>query len=154
MARPRAHPGRALVGRRAQADHGHVPWALVWGRGCDGRMSPVIKYVYEIDYPPRGKDKYLTWVRSIVDALQAPAELRRLASYDNAYSATPHRVVEFTFDSSQDAARYFDRKEIRLIVQSELPAHSANIRIKVLVLRDDYVKDTVAETAAARRDQS
>ncbi len=114
----------------------------------------MIKYVYEIDYPPRGKDKYLTWVRSIVDALQAPAELRRLASYDNAYSATPHRVVEFTFDSSQDAARYFDRKEIRLIVQSELPAHSANIRIKVLVLRDDYVKDTVAEMAAARRDQS
>ena len=114
----------------------------------------MIKYVYEIDYPPRGKDKYLTWVRSIADALQAPAELRRLASYDNAYSVTPHRVVEFTFDSSQDAARYFDRKEIRLIVQSELPAHSANIRIKVLVLRNDYVKDTVAETAAARRDQS
>jgi hypothetical protein len=98
----------------------------------------VIKYVYEIDYPPRGKDKYLTWVRSIADALQAPAELRRLASYDNTYSATPHRVVEFTFDSPQDAARYFDRKEIRRIVQSELPAHSANIRIKVLVLRDDY----------------
>jgi len=114
----------------------------------------VIKYVYEIDYPPRGKNKYLTWVRSIADALQAPAELRRLASYDNAYSATPHRVVEFTFDSPQDAARYFDRKEIRLIVQSELPVHSANIRIKVLVLRDDYIKDTVAETAATQRDQS
>ena len=82
----------------------------------------MIKHVYEIDYPPRGKDKYLTWVRSIADALQAPAELRRLASYDNAYPATPHRVVEFTFDSPQDAARYFDQKEIRLIVQSELPA--------------------------------
>ena len=65
----------------------------------------MIKYVYEIDYPPRGKDKYLEWVRSIADALQAPAELRRLASYDNVYSATPHRVVEFTFDSPQDAAR-------------------------------------------------
>jgi hypothetical protein len=117
-------------------------------------MSLVIKYVFEIDYPPRGKDKYLTWVRSIADALQAPAELRRLASYDNAYTTTPHRVVEFTFDSPQDAARYFDRKEIRLIVQSELPAHSANIRIKVLVLRDDYIKDAVAETPAAQRDQS
>ena len=107
----------------------------------------MIKYVYEIDYPPRGKDKYLTWVRSIADALQAPAELRRLASYDNVHPATPHRVVEFTFDSPQDAARYFDRKEIGLIVQSELPAHSANIRIKVLALRDDYIKETVAETA-------
>jgi hypothetical protein len=104
----------------------------------------VIKYVYEIDYPPRGKDKYLTWVRSIADALQAPAELRRLASYDNAYPATPHRVVEFTFDSPQDAARYFGRKEIGLILRSELPAHSANIRIKVLVLRDDYSRRRAA----------
>ena len=106
----------------------------------------MIKYVYEIDYPPGGKDKYLAWVVSIADALQAPGELRRLASYDNVYPATPHRVVEFTFDSPQDAARYFDRKEIGLIVQGELPMHSANIRIKVLTLREDYVKDTVAET--------
>jgi hypothetical protein len=113
----------------------------------------VIKYVYEIDYPPRGKDKYLEWVRSIADALQAPAELRRLASYDNVYPATPHRVVEFTFGSPKDAARYFDRKEIGLILQGELPTHSANIRIKVLALRDDYIKATVAETAAAHLDQ-
>jgi len=107
----------------------------------------VIKYVYEIDYPPRGKDKYLEWVRSIADALQAPAELRRLASYDNVYPATPHRVVEFTFDSPQDAARYFDRQEIGLILQGELPTHSANIRVKVLALRDDYVKAPGAESA-------
>lgn len=114
----------------------------------------MIKYVYEIDYPPEGKDEYLAWVLSIADALQAPGELRRLASYDNVYSATPHRVVEFTFDSPQDAARYFDRKEIRLIVQSELPAHSASIRIKVLALRDDYSRETVAETACAQRPAS
>ncbi len=113
----------------------------------------MIKYVYEIDYPPEGKDEYLAWVLSIADALQAPGELRRLASYDNVYSATPHRVVEFTFDSPQDAARYFERKDIGLIVRSELPAHSANILIKVLALRDDYIKDTVAGTAAARQDQ-
>jgi hypothetical protein len=114
----------------------------------------VIKYVYEIDYPPGGKDRYLAWVRSIADVLQAPAELRGVASYDNVYSATPHRVVEFTFDSPEDAARYFDRKEIGLIVRSELPAHSANIRIKVLALRDDYSRDTVAGTATAQQDQS
>ena len=114
----------------------------------------MIKYVYEIDYPPGGKDKYLAWVLSIADALQAPGELRRLASYDNVYSATPHRVVEFTFDSPEYAARYFERKEIGLILRSELPTHSANIRIKVLTLRDDYIKDTVAETPATQRDQS
>ena len=38
-------------------------------------------------------------------------------------------------------------------MQSELPAHSANIRIKVLALRDDYIKATVAETAAVHQDQ-
>ena len=113
----------------------------------------MIKYVYEIDYPPRGKDKYLKWVRSIADALQAPAELRRLAAYDNVYSTTPHRVVEFTFDSPQDATIYFDREEIGRILQTELPTHSANIRIKVLALRHDYAKATVAETAAAPQDQ-
>ena len=103
----------------------------------------VIKYVYEIDYPPGGKDKYLKWVLSIADVLQAPAELRWVASYDNVYPSTPHRVVEFTFDSPEDAARYFDREEIRPIFRSEMPAHSANIRIKVLALRDDYIRDTV-----------
>jgi hypothetical protein len=81
----------------------------------------MIKYVYEIDYPFGEKRKYLEWVRSIADTLQAPSELRRLASYDNVFSATPHRVVEFTFDSLEDAARYFGRKEISFIFQSELP---------------------------------
>ena len=114
----------------------------------------MIKYVYEIDYPPGGKAKYLKWVRSVADALQAPAELQGVASYDNIYPATPHRVVEFTFDSPEDAARYFDREEIGLILRSELPAHSANIRIKVLALRDDYRKGGVAGTGAAQQEQS
>jgi hypothetical protein len=85
---------------------------------------PVIKYVYEIDYPFGEKRKYLEWVRSIADTLQAPGELKRLASYDNVFSATPHRVVEFTFGSLEDAARYFSRKEISRIFQSELLAHA------------------------------
>jgi hypothetical protein len=114
----------------------------------------MIKYVYEIDYPFGEKRKYLEWVRSISEILQAPVELKRLASYDNVFSATPHRVVEFTFDSLEDAARYFSRKEISLIFQSELPAHGFNIGIKVLALRGDYSKDAVAGGTGAREDQS
>ena len=113
----------------------------------------MIKYVYEIDYPFGEKRKYLEWVRSIADTLQAPGELKRLASYDNVFSATPHRVVEFTFDSLEDAARYFSRKEIGRIFQSELPAHGTNIGIKVLALRGDYSKDAVAGTATDREDR-
>ena len=101
----------------------------------------MIKYVFEIDYPHGEKRKYLEWVRSIADTLQAPAELRRLASYDSVFSATPHRVVEFSFDSLEAAARYFERKEISVIFQSELPAHGDNIGVKVLVRRGDYSKD-------------
>ena len=113
----------------------------------------MIKYVYEIDYPFGEKRKYLEWVRSIADALQAPGELNQLASYDNVFSATPHRVVEFTFGSLEDAARYFGRKEISLIL-SELPAHGTNISIKVLALRGDYSKDAVAGKTAAQEDPS
>ena len=109
----------------------------------------MIKYVYELDYPFGEKRKYLEWVRTIADTLQAPGELKQLASYDNVFSATPHRVVEFTFGSLEDAAQYFSRKEISLIFQSELPAHGTNIGIKVLALRGDYHKDTVAGKTTA-----
>src|SRR5262245_37491930 len=105
----------------------------------------MIKYVYEIDYPLGEKRKYLEWVRSIADTLQAHPELERLASYDNMFSATPQRVVEFTFESLEAAGRYFGRMEIGLIFQSELPAHGANIHVNVLVLRGDYTKDTVPD---------
>ena len=115
----------------------------------------MIKYVYEIDYPFGEKRKYLEWVRSIAETLQAPGELKRLASYDNVFSATPHRVVEFTFGSLEDAARYFGRKEISLIFQSELLAHGTNIGIKVLALRSDYSKDAAAaEQTTAQEGQS
>ena len=109
--------------------------------------------VREIDYPLGEKRKYLEWVRSIAETLQAPGELKRVASYDNVFSATPQRVVEFTFDSLEDAARYFSRKEIGLIFQSELPAHGTNIGIKVLALRGDYSKDTLAGETSAPQDQ-
>jgi hypothetical protein len=107
----------------------------------------MIKYVYEVDYPLGKKRAYLDWVRSIAETLQAPDELRRLASYDNAFSATPHRVIEFTFESMEDAGRYFDRKEISRILQGELPARGANISIKALKLLGDYSKDLIADQA-------
>jgi hypothetical protein len=107
----------------------------------------VIKYVYEVDYPLGQKRAYLEWVRSIADTLQAPDELKRLASYDNVFSATPNRVIEFTFESMQEAGRYFDRKEIGRILQGDLPARGTNIRIKALKLLADYSKDIAAGQA-------
>ena len=113
----------------------------------------MIKYVYEIDYPLGEKRKYLDWVRSIADTLQAPGELKGLASYDNAFSATPQRVVEFTFESLEEAGRYFGRKEISRIFQSELPAHGSNIGVTVLALRSDYSKDAAGGQTPAGDDR-
>jgi hypothetical protein len=50
--------------------------------GSERGGCPVIRYVYEIDYPLGEERKYLDWVRSIADTLQAPGGLRGLASYD------------------------------------------------------------------------
>jgi len=113
----------------------------------------VIKYVYEIDYPLGEKRKYLEWVRSVADTLQAPGELTALASYDNVFSASPQRVVEFAFESLEEAGRYFGRKEISRIFQSELPVHGINIGVKVLALRSDYSKDAAGGKAPAGDDR-
>jgi hypothetical protein len=104
----------------------------------------MIKYVHFIDYPLGQKRAYLDWVRSIADTLQKPDELRRLASYDNAFSASPQRIVEFSFDSLEDAARYFERPEMIRIFQGELPQHGTNIKIAVMRRLTDYSKDTAA----------
>ncbi len=100
----------------------------------------MIKYVYTIDYPVGQKRAYLEWVRSIAETLQAPEELKGLTSYDNFFSASPHRVVEFKFETLADAARYFERKEISRVLQGELPAHASNVHITVLKLLGDYTK--------------
>jgi len=76
-----------------------------------------IKYVFTIDYPMGGKAAYLDWVKTIVSNLQKPDELISLASYDNYFSETPERVVEFEFANNLDAAKYFDNPEINNIVE-------------------------------------
>jgi hypothetical protein len=100
----------------------------------------MIKYVYAIDYSPGQKRAYLEWVRSIADTLQAPDELIRLVAYENYFSASPQRVVEFEFDTLENAARYFARKEISKIFQADLPAHGCNISVLVLKRLEDYTK--------------
>jgi hypothetical protein len=101
----------------------------------------MIKYVYSIDYPAGHKRDYLEWVRSIADTLQKPDELKQLASYDNVFSASPQRIVEFSFESLGDAGRYFERAEIMRIFEGELPSHGTNIGITVLKRLSDYSKD-------------
>lgn len=102
----------------------------------------MIKFVYEIDYALGNKRAYMEWVRSIASTLQEPAELKRLVSYDNAFSASPQRIVEFSFDSLVDAAHYFERPEMVRIFQGELAEHSNHVNIRVLRRLSDYTKGT------------
>jgi hypothetical protein len=117
-----------------------LPW---WRPGERGALA-MIKYVYSIDYPLGRKREYVDWVRSIADTLQKPDELQRLASYDNVFSASPQRIVEFSFESLADAATYFERPEMVRIFGGELPQHGANVGITVLRRLTDYTKDTGA----------
>lgn len=99
----------------------------------------MIKYVWSVDYPLGKKEEYLAWVKSIAATLQAPDEVKRVASYDNCFSESPHRLVELEFDDMVTAAKYFEREEIREILEGILSV-GVNVRVNVLALRGDYTK--------------
>ena len=116
----------------------------------DGEMvdteSDPVKLVWLINYPFGGKDAYLAWVASVVPTLQAPEELKRVASYDNLYGENPHRLVEFEFDSFADAATYLNRPDIAAVFEA-LPNHSSEANAHIYVQRSDYSKNEDASRA-------
>lgn len=96
-----------------------------------------VKYVYTIDYPLAQKAAYLSWVVSVAPTLQSFDEVKRILSYDNYFGATPHRFIEFEFDSMAQAAAYFERPEVTQILDAAIN-HGVNSHIAVLQLRSDY----------------
>ena len=100
-----------------------------------------VKFVLLIDYPEGGKDAYIAWVTSVVPALQAPEEVTRIRSYDNADAEmSPNRLVEFEFNSFLDMATYLNRPEIAAIL-GDLPNHSSVATAHTFIQRSDYSKD-------------
>lgn len=114
-----------------------VLFAVIFLSGSSFAQSGSIKYVYTIDYPMGGKAAYLDWVKSIVSTLQKPEELISLASYDNYFNESPHRVVEFEFANNLDAAKYFDNPIIRNVVERVVD-HGITKDVFVLHKRGDY----------------
>lgn len=100
-------------------------------------QSGTIKYVLSVDYPMGKKAEYIEWVKTIVNTLQEPEEVVSIASYDNYLSTAPHRFVEFEFINAVDAAQYFDRPEIREVIDGTLN-HGINLNTKILIKRGDY----------------
>ena len=99
-----------------------------------------VKTVYLVDYPLGGKAEYLEWIASIAPMLQAPEEVKRIASYDNYYGVTPHRFVEFEFDSYEDANSYQELADVQ-DVNAELPNRSSRTSVLTFELRSDYVNE-------------
>ena len=99
-----------------------------------------IKSVYLIDYPLGGKAAYLEWIASIAPSLQAPEEVKRIASYDNYHGVSPHRLVEFEFDNLEEANTYQEQAEVRAI-NAELPNRTSRATLLMYELRSDYVNE-------------
>ena len=99
-----------------------------------------IKMVSLVDYPLGGKDAYLGWIASIAPSLQAPEEVKRIASYDNLHGASPHRFVEFEFDSIEEANTYLEREEVHAVT-IELPNRGSRVTQLMFELRSDYINE-------------
>jgi hypothetical protein len=99
----------------------------------------MIKYVWHVDFPAGTRDAYLDWTKSIASALQEPSEPRRIRSYENYLGGSPNRVVEFEFDDTESAGRYFDRPALRAVFE-ELISRGSRVSVTVLKQRGDYTK--------------
>ena len=97
-----------------------------------------IKTVHLIDYPLGGKETYLDWVDSVASTLIAPDELKAIASYDNYYDETPHRLTTFEFATQADAYAYGQIEEIRAI-EAERDRRTASRKEHRFQLRSDYI---------------
>ena len=102
--------------------------------------SRTVKLVFLVDYPLGGKDAYLEWIASVAPSLQAPEEVKRIASYDNLHGASPHRFVEFEFDTIEEANTYLEREEVHA-VSIELPNRSSRAVQLMFEQRPDYVNE-------------
>lgn len=98
-----------------------------------------VSLVWLVDYPEGAKDVYLAWIASIAPTLQAPEEVNRIRSYDNLEDVSPHRFVEFEFDSFLDAAAYMNRPEIAAVFE-DLPNHATEVSAHTFIERSDYAK--------------
>ena len=106
----------------------------------DENPSRTVKLVYLVDYPLGGKDEYLEWIASIAPGLETPEEVKRIASYDNLHGASPHRFVEFEFDSLEEANTYLAQDAVRAL-NIELPNRATRVAQLLFEQLPDYVNE-------------
>ena len=101
-----------------------------------------IKHVYLIDYFLGGKQAYLEWASDVATVLIPPTQLQAIASYDNYYGGSPHRLVEFEFATQEDADAYEALEEVIQTAEVGLESQAGNWNqvLHKFELRSDYIK--------------
>ena len=102
-----------------------------------------IKHVYLIDYVPGGKQAYLERIKDIPTEAFLPTQLKAVASYDNYYGESPHRLVEFAFATQEDAAAYYALEEVIQADAAQLESQAGNWSrvMHIFQLRSDYIHE-------------
>ena len=100
----------------------------------------MVKGVYLIDYPLGGKQAYLEWVASVSSILIEPPQLKAIASYDNYYGESPHRLVALEFASQEDVAAYEQLEDI-MAIEVELDNRAGSWELHTFELRSDYINE-------------
>ena len=99
-----------------------------------------IKKVVLVDYPLGGKQAYLDWAASIYSALIEPPELKAIATYENYYGVSPHRLITFEFANEAEATAYSALEVIKDIdAEADTYVHSRVIHTFELVA--GYIRD-------------
>ena len=102
-----------------------------------------IKHVYLIDYSLGGKQVYLEYAKELSTVLIPPTQLKAIASYDNYYGGSPHRLVEFEFTTQEDADAYHALEEVIQAAEAELENQAGNWSqvLHKFELRSDYINN-------------
>ena len=99
-----------------------------------------VKTILLIDYPLGGKQAYLDWVDSVSSTIVGPAQLKTIASYDNYYGESPHRLVTFEFANQEDATAYSELEEIKAL-EAELDVRTGRWSQHIFEVRTDYANE-------------
>lgn len=105
-----------------------------------GEANWPVKGLLLVDYPLGGKQAYLDWVESNSTTLVGPPQLKAIASYDNYYGESPHRLVTFEYASEEDATTYEELEEI-IAIEEELDVYAGTSVLHTFILRSDYINE-------------
>lgn len=105
-----------------------------------GEGNYPIKYIILVNYPLGGKQAYLDWVATNSSALTDPPELKAIASYDNFYGESWHRLVQFEFASREESEAYEAREDLQAI-KAQLDTRTGGWAEHTFELRSDYINE-------------